>query len=218
MPNITLLYYTANKIPEKFAKNIREHLLWSSKGKPIISISQQPMDFGKENIHAIGLVPNMYNIYIQIVMGAEKAKTKYVACCEDDVLYCQEHFDFEPTERAFYYNNSVRHLRPKGYYCNENILMSQCIVERDYLLETFALRFKKFTTPESIVGSFGEPGREEHLIGLPKVEGRFFQTEIYPIIFHHRYGISGVRVVDTEIVQELPHWGKANELWEKYYN
>ena len=44
--NITLLYYTASRIPEKFGENVRQHLLETAKGKPIVSVSQKPLEFG----------------------------------------------------------------------------------------------------------------------------------------------------------------------------
>ena len=51
MNDLTLLYYTANKIPETFGQNVRNHLLsLFPEGIPIISVSHKPIDFGK-NIH-----------------------------------------------------------------------------------------------------------------------------------------------------------------------
>lgn len=216
MTDTTLIYYTANKIPEGFARKVREHLVSVAEGRPIISVSQQPIDFGF-NIHAKGLVPCMYNVYKQILMGAERANTKYVACCEDDSLYSPEHFNTVPPERTFFYNRDVWHLRPKGFFYNGHILMSQCIVETEYMVETLRLRFEKFKDPDAILGSFGEPGREENKIGLPPVGCGIFHTKIKNITIRHKHSLSGIRNSNSTLTDELPHWGNALALWQRFY-
>jgi len=217
MGSITLLYYTANLIPESFAKNVREHLLKVSLGKPIISISQKPLDFG-ENIHLPGLVPCTYNVYQQILIGAERAQTEFVACCEDDTVYCEEHFNFTPSEDAFYYNVSHWHVRPKWFYFRGHRIMSQCIVPTDLLIKTLNQRFEKFPDNDSILRGFGEPGRAEHLLGLPPVKSRPFHTVISPLTFRHRISLSSVRNVPNTArqVRTLPPWGDSEELWRKF--
>lgn len=217
MTDITLLYYTANRVPENFAKNVREHLLQSGNGCPIISISQKPIDFGF-NIHAEGLAPCMYNVYKQILMGAEWANTKYVACCEDDSLYTPEHFSFEPPrDDSFYYNTNVWHLRPKGFFHNGNALMSQCIVSTDLMVRVLRERFEKFTDCNAILGSFGEPGRHEEGLGLSAVGLGFFTTKTETITIRHRASLSGVRNSNSTLKGELPFWGNSKSLWEKFY-
>ena len=104
MTDCTILFYTANLISENFASKVREHLLESCNGTPIISVSHKPMDFGK-NICVTGLEVSAYSVYRQILIGAKEAKTKYVSCCEDDALYVPEHFEHRPSDDTFYYND-----------------------------------------------------------------------------------------------------------------
>lgn len=216
MADTTLLYYTANLIHEEFAQKVRQHLVSVSEGKPIISISQKSIDFGF-NIHAEGLKPCMYNVYKQILMGAEWANTKYVACCEDDTLYTPEHLNTVPPEKTFFYNRELWHLRPQGFYYIGHISMSQCIVETDYMVEVLRTRFAAFPDPDTILGSFGEPGREERKIGLPPVGFGVFRTPLPNIIFRHRKSLSGVRKVNDTLRQEIPFWGNSNTLWGQFY-
>lgn len=99
MNDLTLIYYTSNTNPEYFAGNVRNHLLQVTEGKiPIISVSQKPIDLGK-NICAGEIGRSLYNLYRQVYTGALEAKTKYVALCEDDTLYNMEHFRHRPPER-----------------------------------------------------------------------------------------------------------------------
>jgi hypothetical protein len=216
MFNTTVLYYTANRVPDNFAANVRKHLLWSSEGRPIISISQRPVDLGM-NIHAVGLAPSFYNVYKQILMGAEQAKTKYVACAEDDSLYTPEHFAFEPPEDRFYYNRNAWRMRPKGYYYRRNILMSQCIAPTELMVATLRERFARFKETDPIPGQFGEPGRFEKSMGLPEVGLGMFSTEVATVTIQHRASLSGVRQSNDTLREEMPFWGSSKKLWEDMY-
>ena len=53
--DLTLVYYSANALPENVANNFRRELLNVTKGIfPIISVTQKPVDFGN-NIFGIAL-------------------------------------------------------------------------------------------------------------------------------------------------------------------
>jgi len=219
MNNISLIYYTANLAHDYFAKNVRDRLIEDAQGKPIISVSQKPIDFG-ENIYAEGFIPCLHNVYKQILIGAKKAKTKYVACCEDDTLYGPEHFEYEPPENTFCYNINHWYIRPGGrFYKIAHRIMGQCIVSTEYMVETLETRFEKYPNNVHITGAFGELGIGEHKLGLPEVGIGVFETEIPPIAFKHRYGLSGIRKIPERYSQceELPYWGNAKELWDKVY-
>ena len=81
----TILYYTSNRENEEFEEKIRQNILENCGDLPIISISQKPIDFGK-NI-CVGDVGHSYlNEWRQILIGAKKARTKHVILCEADFL------------------------------------------------------------------------------------------------------------------------------------
>ena len=216
MDDTTVIYYTANRAPEEFARRVREHLLWASAGIPIISVSQKPIDFGG-NIHAKGLVPSFYNVYRQILMGAERAKTEFVACAEDDTLYVPEYFNYKPPTNAFYYNRNCWHLRPKGFFYRRNVLMSQCVAPTELMVDALRRRFEKFKETDFIPGEFGEPGRWEVKLGLPQVEMGQFHVEPCTITIRHRASLSGIRNSNETLCQEKPFWGDAKELWGRFY-
>jgi len=120
MSNKTIIYYTSNTEKESFENKVRENILKLSKGLPIISVSQKPMDFGK-NICVGELEQNYDNAFYQALVGCEEAKTEYVAMCEDDCLYPEGYFDFEPTDpNVIYTYDNVwlmwdRHNRTRFY-------------------------------------------------------------------------------------------------------
>jgi len=223
MNEISILYYTCNRIDESFANRVRNHLLESSNGIPIISISHKRLDFG-ENIHVIGWEPCIYNVYRQIYLGAKTVETKFVACVEDDCLYTPEHFAFRPKENAFYYNaNRWRLLNDSFLFKHRREATSagmwNCIGPTELMVKTLEARFEKYPIKGSQIG-WGEPGRYEYKLGLPPVKALAFSTEIPNITFAHRTSLGGIRRIgpNDTISKELPYWGSARELREKMWN
>jgi hypothetical protein len=132
----TILYYTSNQEKPEFEKKIINKLLKNCGGLPIISVSQKPMDLGK-NI-CVGNVGHSYlNLYRQQLVGAKKAKTEYLVFAEADFLYPKEYFELEPTgENVYLYNNVwILHRRKVMSFRKKSYSHGAQIVKRDYLIE-----------------------------------------------------------------------------------
>jgi hypothetical protein len=219
--DLTILYYTANHIPDTFAHNVRKDLAQVIDGRiPVISISQKRINFGS-NICIGDIGRCAYNVYFQILIGAELADTEFVACCEDDTLYSWEHFCTRPLVDTFYYNKNRWILEGWGAYRWRNrTTMCGCIAPTKLLVENLRKRFELFPTAESANGiPFGEPGRsEQHLrMELPKLH--YFTTDTPIVTFNHDFGLARPRrrnPSDT-IVKSLEPWGDAAELWRRIY-
>ena len=127
MKDITILHYTANLIDELFAVNIRNHLLSIlPKEVPIISISHKPINFGK-NICVGEIGSSPYNIYKQILIGAQQVKTNFLICHEDDSLYNLEHFQYRPPKDTFAYNINRWNVDRRFYFYRARQGMCMCI-------------------------------------------------------------------------------------------
>ena len=215
--DITLIFYTSNRIPEFFALNVMKHI--QSFGIPIISVSQKPIAFGK-NICVGEIGCSVYNVYKQILIGVKEAKTKYVACCEDDTLYVKEHFEFEPPDGGIFYNVNRWRINLHGmfYYRNRRIMCS-CVSGSEKLIEVLEERFRKYPTCPDNLWGWGEPGRFERRLQLPRVEVGTFRTKEPIVQFNHLDGLSGSRVVlETDVVTSyLEPWGSASELWRSIH-
>ena len=214
--DITAVYYTANKVPDIFADNVRSHLLFVLKDIPLISVSQKSLDFGT-NICVGEIGTSIYNVYFQMLQGAEKADTKYVACCEDDCLYTKDHFRQEP--KTFAYNMNHWRLSYHGIYWRRNtinkITMSTCIALRILLINVLKERFEKYT-PENYPQRLGEPGKYERPYRLTINPIEHYHTLHSNIIMFHEGSISGVRFGKRfEQRTNLPYWGDSKELWRK---
>ena len=206
--------------------NVRKHLMEvSGKDLPIVSVSQKPIDFGY-NICVGEIGQSIYNIYIQILVGAKKITTDYIACCEDDSLYNEEHFDYRP-KNTFAYNINRLNIHKDIYFYRRRAGMCMCITPTELLIKTLEKRFEKYPPLpnndhlklKNLVG-FGEPGRCEAKLGLPIIPMEIFTTNAPTMTFSHRESVGGVRKIMAKdcISTDNLYWGKASDLWEKFYD
>ncbi len=100
-----IVYFTDSRLEESLEKAVREQILKAAKGIPIISVSQKPLDFGK-NI-CVGTKPRCYlSLYEQLLIGVKAAeKDALIYLCEHDVFYNPTHFEYiPPRKNKIYYN------------------------------------------------------------------------------------------------------------------
>lgn len=105
--NTTVIYITNNKLDPKIDALCKKHILESTRGLRLISVSQEPIDFG-ENLVVGQLPPSSLSINIQMMEGLKRVETDFVAIAEHDCLYTQEHFNWTPPDKEkFYYNENI---------------------------------------------------------------------------------------------------------------
>lgn len=185
--DLTLLYYTANTIEDFLGENVRKHLSKANGGKyPIVSVSQKQLDFG-ENICVDKIGKSYYNCYRQILIGAKTVKTKYLAMCEDDTLYSQEHFTHRPSnEKVFSYNKNMWYVEETEYWNKGWVGMCTCIVATQYLIDTLAPRFEKYPVEKDIPKSiFQEPGR------FDGAKTEYWSSKVPILTFNYFGGLGG---------------------------
>jgi len=219
MNDLTVIYYTCNKIEEPFGTNIRNHLLSILPEEvQLISVSQKPMNFGK-NIYMSGLEPSIYNVYRQILTGAKETTTKYISCVEDDALYVREHFEHRPEDDSFDYNSNRWHINESFYFWRPRAGMHTCISPTALMISTLEKRFAKYPAALDNMRGFCEPGRREYMIGLPKIKFTMFSTTNPVLVFNHRLSLGGKRkVTETDRLEvSLPCWGSADSLWKRMW-
>lgn len=98
----TIIYYTSNREDETFENKVKERLLKVAGEIPIISVSQMPINFGK-NICVGDVGACDANLFRQIQFGLEEAKTPFVISAEADCLYPPDYFQFMPENVDEYY-------------------------------------------------------------------------------------------------------------------
>ncbi len=209
--DLTLLYYTANT--SIFREAVQGRL--AKAGYPIISVSQEPIDLGT-NICVGKIGRSLQNIYRQVLEGAKKATTKYVALVEDDCLYVPEHFEYRPTKNCFAYNLSRWLLHPSGVYSyRRKPVLSQCIAPRELLIECLEERFKLSEIPKKYCG---EVGIFEKKLGIKEFPYETFETKDPNVIICHRSDTSGRKYYgkDADWAGKLSPWGDGNILRESF--
>jgi hypothetical protein len=103
-----IVYFTDSRLEEELDEAVRKQILKAANGIPIISVSQTPIDFGK-NI-CVGIRPRNYlNLYRQLLTGIKATKKdSIVFTCEHDVFYHPSHFEFVPPKNDRIYYNTKR--------------------------------------------------------------------------------------------------------------
>jgi hypothetical protein len=231
MDDLTIIYYTANRAKPHFTETLRKQLVKAAGGIPIICVSQEPLDFGEENICVGNIGHKTYNIYRQLLIGAKAANTKYVATAEDDVLYPYEHYHSNfPADGVFQYDMNRWSMftwsdPPVFTYREGRAVLHQLICCRDDLIDAIEDRFARYPDEDNIpVQWFGEPGRYEKYMGITvRTIERFASTGKPSIVFSHPEAC-GWRVnrdrkrYGKQIVTEIPGWGTAQEVISLYRN
>jgi hypothetical protein len=100
--DITAVYYTSNVEDSVFEQRIREALAEAAGDTPIISVSQKPISLGN-NICVGDMGASSQNGYMQLLLGLNAARTKWVCTAVADSAYPPEYFQFlPPREDTFY--------------------------------------------------------------------------------------------------------------------
>lgn len=217
IPDLSIIYYTANAIPKNFAKATMKKLIETSVAIPMFIIRKPPE-----------MPRSQAQIYRQVLEGANQAKTRYVACCEDDVLYSPEHFKFRPKDGHWGYNmnswniytwgESVFSYKAPGGRRNLNGL----ICERELLINHLEERFRLHPDDSKIdINIFGEPGKYDNQLGTTPYPSEYFYTNPPNIVFSHQANLQfkglGTRKAVGQIrATEIPYWGRAEDVIKLY--
>lgn len=199
--NKTILYYTSNQENPEFEKKIRGVILENCDGLPIISVSQEPIDFGK-NI-CVGEVGHSYiNEFRQILIGAKEAKTEYLIFAEADFLYPKEYFEFNPSGGNVYrYDNVWLIFRNSPLCYRKSYSNGASICKREFVIKNLEEYLEKQPMwvdwdPFEYFG--GETACVSFKTGNGMTKGATFM-----------YGEDNQR-------HSLPNWGSIKELKKKF--
>lgn len=224
MEDLSIIYYTANIIPDSFAQATQSKLLEAAQGTSIVSVSKKPMTFGDKNIK-LNLTRSQASIYRQVLVGALSVRTRYVAMAEDDVLYSPEHFKFRPKDGHWGYNmnswniftwGEVMFTQKPGGRRNLNGL----ICERQLLIDHLEERFKLW--PDEVdINIFGEPGKYDNQLGTTPYPSQYFYTNPPNVVFSHQTNLQfeglGTRKAVGQIrATSIPYWGEASTVRAMY--
>lgn len=215
MSDLTAVYYTALEAPLNFRKKMDYYLDEARGGLPLVVKIKAPMT---KRSHL--------NIYRQALEGVKDAHTKYVALCEDDVLYSPEHFKYRPSPNKFAYNMNFWNITTWGEAVFTQKLggrrnLSQLICERDLFIGAMEERFAKYPDGNVDIGIWAEPSKYEKQLGVTVREWEAFTMNPPNIVFSHETSLSyqnlGKRKRAGEIrANSIPTWGEAAKIQALY--
>ena len=229
--DLTVLYLTVNKMPDRWTQFQVSHLVKAVAGEPIISISRLPMDLGTNLIQEGPFC--YFNIYMQMLRGALVATTPFVALAEDDVLYTYEHFhEFRPPTTAVSYDRSRWSLftwDPNPIFClRQRVNNSTLIAPRELLIEALTEWKEKYPEgrPDELMGEVGRDIVERRLHVTHRDMVEWYCTNAVVQLNHPTGTDTGStrREDGRHMVKqhgqikavEIPHWGKAVDLVRIY--
>jgi hypothetical protein len=219
--DLTVIFLTANEVPESWADYQKAVLLEAVDVFPIITVSRKPLSWG---LNIVDTEPKtISNIYYQMLRACKVATTDYVAIAEDDTLYPYEHFhSFRPPLDTFAYNINRLGLFTWGkptYFFKYRQSNSTLLAPRLLLIEALEERFKKYPngTPKGLTGEVGRKNIERAL-GLSHYKSVEFQTEDVSILrIDHPFGIDELAKSKRKGMgicrsYDVPRWGKAEDI------
>ena len=153
----SIVYYTRNRVDQKLGDHCRKQIL---KAKlPIVSVSSEPIEFGKNFVLNIG--GGYLEYFKKILKGLEESTANIIFFCEDDTLYHPSHFNFiPPEENVYYYDINVWRIRAEdGFALHYDAKqMNMLCGYRDFLINYYKKAVKKVTEGVSVRAMGFEPG------------------------------------------------------------
>ena len=219
--DLTIIYYTANQIPDYFMGYQQAVLKDAIGDSRLISVSRKPLAFMGENL--IDTEPKcLSNIYRQMLRAAKLATTEYVATAEDDCLYHASHFTFyRPAPDTFAYDQNRFGLFTWGVPTyNWRNRKSNCtlIAPRKLLIEALEERFAKWPdgTPDKLTGEVGRSMVEKNL-GITIRKSVEVFNDVSVIMVNHDYGSEERQRTHRKSLgpiraYDIPFWGPAKDL------
>jgi len=210
-PLATILYYTSNQEDSGFEEKVRENILKNCGNLPIISISQKPIKFGK-NVCVGNVGVSGFNMFRQVQIGCELAKTKFIISAESDCLYPPDYFTFIPPRDDVCYRNSNLYVMPDRrdffFHKKEGATHAQ-IVGREFYLKTLEKLFDG--APE---WSVAEKNFPKERLGQEDVftEIEYYQTENPVVQIKTHKGMRYYTHSDRTPIITLPYWGEGKQF------
>jgi hypothetical protein len=207
-----IIYISSNKEKPEFENKIIVDMLEKSEGLEVFSVTQKPTPF-PNNIVVGDVGASGFNFCRQLQMVIESAKVDYVISCEADCLYSPDYFEFVPPKLDRVYRNTHNFVLTYGqdtFYTKDSQTAFQ-IAGRDFLLDRLNLLLENQPQWSTEMKNFPKE------IGLPFLES--WDT------FKTKYGCFQIKTAEAmrkqthhgkEPLSELPYWGTAKQIREKY--
>lgn len=211
-----IIYISSNQEDDRFEEKIRQNIL-SVTNLPIISVTQKPINFGK-NIAVGSVGVSGFNMFRQILIGLKASDADYVIACESDCLYPPDYFEFVPPDLRTVYRSDKTFILPykSGCFYGKPKGTSLCqIIGREYYIEILEALFQGAPTWSVEERSFPKERIGQYDI-VKKSEIKYFSHPNPIISFKTGKGMRHVSNGQGENVCELRYWGTTESVRKRY--
>ena len=192
-----------------FEQKMIDNLKKQAGNIPIISVSRKPIDLGK-NI-CVGEQTVCYaNSFRQILIGLKEAKTKFCIAVESDCLYPSEYFEFVPPteDNAYRYTNLYVHFDGRDKFWKKRYVEAAQMCGREFWIKNI----------ERVLE--GQEEWKDCDVNPPYIfntKDEYSWTSDNPILyFKTRAGVGFKTGFIDGSYKEIPYWGTAKKVKEKY--
>ena len=221
MSKATIIYYSSNREKPEFETRIRDNILKVCGNLPIISVTQKPIDFGK-NIVVGEVGASGFNMFRQVQIACREAKTRFVLSAEADCLYPPDYFKFIPPKEDKCYRNKNLYVMGQYrtyFFKKEEGATHAQIVGREFYLKTLDKLFEgapKWSVEEKNFPKERTHKKQEDVFLSHEIE--YYETK-YPVV-QIKTSQSMRHYTNSDRIprQELPYWGNGTDFRKKYYD
>ncbi len=221
MSDITLIYYSSNREKPEFEERIRDNILKVSQGLPIISVTQKPINFGR-NIVVGDVGASGFNMFRQVQIACMEAKTKFVLSTEADCLYPPDYFNFIPKREDICYRDKNLYVMGQHrtyFYKKEEGATHAQIVGREFYLTILNKLFEGAPDWSVTEKNFPkERTRQKQEDVFTKGQIEFYETQNPVVQIKTSQSMRHYTNSDRIPRNELPYWGKGADFRKKYYD
>ena len=210
------LYCSSNREKPEFEQKIRDNILKNCGGMEIISVTQKPIDFGKNICVGDSIGVSGWNFFRQILIGCESTDADFILSIEADCLYGPDYFQFTPPELDVCYRNSnlycMAHKRAIFWKKPEGATHAQ-IVGREFYVKTLKKLFEGLPMWSATEKNFPkERYHKEDVFGIIK----HWETENPVVQLKTSDSMRFHTTTDRIDRDSLQYWGRADLLRAKF--
>ncbi len=219
----TLIYYSSNREKPEFEQRIRDNILKYCGDLPIVSVTQKPIDFGK-NIVVGNVGASGFNMFRQVLIACKKAKTKFVTSIEADCVYPPDYFQFIPEKENICYRNKNLYVMGQHrtyFFKKEEGATHAQIVGRQFYIDTLERLFEGEPEWDLKIEQKNFPKEKFHKKGedvFKKFEIEFYETKNPVVQIKTSQSMRNYTNSDRIPRHELPFWGSGKDFREKFYD
>ena len=216
--DVTVVYYTSNTEHKRFEENICKSITLAKGDLPLVSVSQEPMQFGK-NVCVGKVGASSQNAYRQLLIGAQEAKTRFICTAESDCVYSPEYFQFiPPDDRCAWLANPLWILfcqkgKGKAYCLKPRGSESSMVINREILI-------KRIEEILSFLDDYWGPAQANgegwpYLLNRRAIKSRYFDAHVLSFKTDQNMHRRTPHKVDSK-TRDMQPWGKAADMIERY--